>query len=66
MSEFVVPSVPDLPEPVHIDPSLIAFCELCDDEGYRGNRVCDHVDHAPAAERGMAKVRAVLAKGGES
>lgn len=42
----------------------IVDCELCDDDGYRGPRVCDHVDHTAAYERGMAKVRAVLGKDG--
>lgn len=42
----------------------VANCGLCDDDGYRGMRVCDHVDHAPAAERGMAAVRAALERGG--
>jgi hypothetical protein len=35
---------------------------MCDDEGYRGTRVCDHVDYGPVAERGMAKVWAALNK----
>jgi hypothetical protein len=41
----------------------IVDCELCDDDGYRGHRVCDHVDHTAAAERGMARIREIL--GGE-
>lgn len=63
MSDFVVPSVPELPEPTHIDPYLIAHCALCDDDGYRNKRVCDHVDHSVAAKRGMVKVRDALTKG---
>lgn len=39
----------------------IVNCELCDEHGYRGNLVCDHVDHWPAAQRGLARCRAVLA-----
>jgi hypothetical protein len=39
-----------------------ADCPLCDDDGYRGSVVCDHIDHTPAARRGMAKVRLALAK----
>lgn len=39
----------------------IAECELCDDDGIRGGmHVCDHVDYAAIAARGMAKVRAAL------
>ena len=38
----------------------IVNCGLCDDEGYRGVWVCDHIDHAETARRGMEKVRAVL------
>lgn len=42
--------------------NAVVECFMCDDDGYRGAQVCDHIDHAPAAARGMAKVRAVLAK----
>jgi hypothetical protein len=52
------------PETEHLAAVAIADCELCDDDGYRGPRVCDHVDHTAAYERGMAKVRAVLGKAG--
>ena len=53
----------DLDDPgVHLRATAIVACGLCDDDGYRGNRVCDHVDHAAAAQRGMAKVRAAMAK----
>ena len=37
----------------------VANCGLCDDDGYRGSTVCDHVDHAAAAKRGMDMIRAV-------
>ena len=40
--------------------AAIAGCELCDADGYRGARVCDHIDHRPAAKRGMAAVRAAM------
>lgn len=46
-----------------IEAKLIADCDLCDDEGVRGMLVCDHTDYAEIAKRGMAKVRAALAKG---
>lgn len=40
----------------------IANCDLCDSNGYRGNRVCDHdPDTAARAARGMALVREQLA-----
>lgn len=40
--------------------AAIAQCDLCDDNGYRGRIVCDHIDHEPAAARGRAKIRAEL------
>lgn len=46
-----------------VEAKLIADCELCDDEGIRGVLRCDHTDYAVIAKRGMAKVRAALAKG---
>lgn len=50
------------PEPNHLTAQAIVACTLCDDDGYRGLLVCDHVDHTAAAERGMARIREVLAK----
>ncbi|QBP31768.1 hypothetical protein SEA_PIPER2020_90 [Mycobacterium phage Piper2020] len=50
----------------HLAAIAIANCELCDDDGYRGTLVCDHADHAAAAKRGMAKVRAALGKDGDA
>lgn len=38
----------------------IAGCGLCNDDGYRGSTVCDHIDHTEAAKRGMALVRATM------
>ncbi len=38
----------------------VAHCDLCDDDGYRGHRVCPHVDYASAAKRGMALVRRAM------
>lgn len=43
-----------------------AACRLCDPDGYRlpeRATVCDHIDHAPAARRGIAACRAALTKG---
>lgn len=39
----------------------IANCQLCDPAGYRGNQVCDHIDHTETNQRGLAKCREVLA-----
>lgn len=42
-----------------------ANCDLCDADGYRRperTTVCDHVDHAAAARRGIAACRAALTK----
>ncbi|MCX8559797.1 hypothetical protein OS122_02640 [Mycolicibacterium mucogenicum] len=38
----------------------IANCGLCDPDGYRGNQVCDHIDHTETNQRGLAQCRAVL------
>lgn len=48
------------PQPAHFDPTAIADCELCDDNGYRGHYVCDHIDYQAAAIRGMAMIRQAL------
>ncbi|QOH59923.1 hypothetical protein [Rhodococcus rhodochrous] len=41
----------------------IEACDLCDEDGYRGTRICDHRPELDeAAVRGMARVRAALAK----
>ncbi|WP_244971572.1 hypothetical protein [Gordonia rubripertincta] len=43
----------------------IDACDLCDERGYQGNRVCDHdPDTAARAARGMALVRQQLASKG--
>ncbi len=39
---------------------LVVDCGLCDDDGYRGNVVCDHHDHTAAAEAGMKLVRKAM------
>jgi hypothetical protein len=38
----------------------ISNCKLCDARGYRGNRVCDHVDHYTENARGRAAAQKVL------
>ena len=35
-------------------------CNLCDENGIRNGFACDHIDHRPAAARGMAKIRAAM------
>lgn len=40
----------------------IAHCELCDDEGYRCARVCDHIDHVAQSAHGRALAQAALAE----
>ncbi|TWS23187.1 hypothetical protein FK268_12775 [Tsukamurella sputi] len=42
--------------------TAIDACTLCNDDGYRGNRVCDHIDRTHTAARGIARVRAALEK----
>lgn len=46
----------------------IANCGLCDDDGYRGSTVCDHVIHSTPEGRAAAKeiVRQALDKNGEA
>ena len=40
-------------------------CEMCDDNGYRDSRICSHdPDEDDRRQRGMAAVRAALAKTG--
>lgn len=45
----------------HLAADAINACTICDDDGYRGNRICDHTDHAQAAARGIARCRDALA-----
>lgn len=55
------------PTPVHLDPDpevraqAIANCGICDDDGYRGVVICDHVDRTEIAKRGAARCREALA-----
>lgn len=48
------------PLPEHHTAGAVAHCVLCDDDGYRGGQVCDHIDHQAAAKRGMDMIRAAL------
>lgn len=40
--------------------AAIVVCEICDDDGYDGTRVCDHVDRSATAKAGLARARAAL------
>lgn len=48
------------PEPDYHDERAIIACGMCDDEGYRGGTVCDHIDHVSTTERGRGLMRAEL------
>ena len=53
------------PDTAHLHPAAIVACPMCDDDGYRGTRICDHKDHAPAAARGKARIAEILANKGK-
>lgn len=38
----------------------ITACTLCDDEGYRGHRVCDHTDRTETHRKGIEACRQAL------
>lgn len=40
----------------------VVACGLCDDDGYRGTVVCDHVDRREVAREGLRKCRRALTK----
>ena len=42
--------------------AAVAGCGLCDEQGYRGSVVCDHVDRADTYVRGLAACREALTK----
>ena len=48
----------------HTAPPEIANCPYCDPDGYRNSTglICDHKNHRPAYDVGMAAIRAVLQK----
>lgn len=57
----------DQPEPDDFGPeyrrraqAAIDACDLCDHDGQRNGFPCDHIDHRPAAARGMAKIREAM------
>lgn len=61
-AEAAAAASPRDPRPPHLDPTAIAACQLCDDDGYRGGTVCDHRDHYADTAAGRAAVTAELAK----
>lgn len=50
------------PDTTHLTRAAITACGLCDDDGYRGHQVCDHIDRAETTAAGIAAVRAALRK----
>ncbi|MEU9805462.1 hypothetical protein [Mycobacterium sp. NPDC050853] len=49
------------PEPTEAqDHDAIRNCDLCDTNGIRDELPCRHVDHAEAARRGLAAIRAQM------
>lgn len=44
----------DTGSPAHLAQVEIDNCRRCDDEGYHGNRVCDHREHSTPAGRAAA------------
>lgn len=52
----------EMPTDTEIRAQAVAHCDLCDELGYRGTIVCDHIDHSAANERGRALVLAELEK----
>lgn len=55
-----IDSVPDDIWAAQIRAQAVVNCGLCDDEGYHGAQVCDHVDRSETAARGAALVREAL------
>lgn len=51
-----------MPDCFSADALAAANCHLCDDCGYRGGQVCDHIDHHRENAAGRAAVRAALAE----
>lgn len=47
---------------VDLNARAVADCGLCDDDGYRGALVCDHIDRTETNRAGIAKVREALAE----
>lgn len=53
---------PDTTDHTHLQHTAITNCQLCDNDGYRGTRICDHRDHFTDTANGRAMVQAELAK----
>lgn len=52
--------MPTFPSNAEHRAQAVANCGMCDEWGYRGPMVCDHVDHVATTEHGRALVRAEL------
>lgn len=52
----------DYAHSTHLQHTAITNCQLCDNDGYRGTRICDHRDHFTDTANGRAMVQAELAK----
>lgn len=50
----------------HLAKAAIARCQLCDNEGYRGGHICDHVNRTNVGRAQKDHIRKMLAKGGKS
>lgn len=52
----------------HLEAQAIVDCGLCDDDGYQGLRVCDHVDRRESTghARATAALKAAQAQRGAS
>lgn len=59
-AEATATAHPDHDRPPHLDPTAIAHCQLCDDDGYRHTTVCDHREHTETARRGMQTIRQTM------
>lgn len=46
--------------PAHLSRTAIANCALCDDDGYRGVNVCDHIQRQAVHAAGMRAIYQVL------
>jgi len=44
----------------HLQQQQIDDCPQCDHNGYRGLRICDHLNHADIAKTHLAQIRAEM------
>lgn len=48
------------PTQTEIRLAAIQACDICDEDGYRGATVCDHIDRTNTAARGINQVRQAM------